>query len=142
MKKTLGHMAPSETNDGFPLIFEKWNNVVFSPSHVGNASGASVTSQASSISICWVSMGSSIDCFAPETMFLKHVGLPTSSMNTYLPCLLQSAMRCCLQRKLTHPHQQVLEVRVDDARLRVTPSHRVDVPSSGGRYIEKQWLRI
>lgn len=125
----------------FPRDSVKLDAPVFLPSQSGSVLAGSVTSQASSISIGWVSPGSSSDCFAPETMFLKHVGLPN------LQYELVSAMSLAegddvlsahgelltkVKRKVLHPQQHVLEVHVGDARLRVTPSHRVSVPIGGG----------
>ena len=66
----------------------------------------------------------------------------TTTTSGSLPCPLavgddvlsaHGDMLTKVQRKLTHPHQQVLEARVDAARLRVTSNHRVHVPSGGER---------
>jgi len=78
-------------------------------------------------------------------MFVKHVGLPnlpqeqTSALSLGVGDYVMSAdgeTWAMVVRKVSHPHQKVLEVRVGNACMRVTPSHRVSIPSDGACYTE------
>lgn len=119
-------------------------SVANSTSRVGNADGSSVASAFSfASSVGWVSHPQ--DCFAPETMFMKHAGLPNlmyervSAMFLAVEDQVLAANGVSLTRvvrKVRHEDQRVLEVRVDDARLRVTPTHRVSVPADNGELTE------
>jgi len=78
-------------------------------------------------------------------MFVKYVGLPnlpheqTSAMSLAVGDYVMSAdgeTWTIVRRKVSHQHQKVLEVRVGDACMRVTPNHRVSIPSNGTSYRE------
>ena len=96
-----------------------------------DSSVVSALSHASSIG--WVS-GS--DCFAPESMLEKYSGVPdlmyeqacAMSLVVGDQVLTADGTLAKLTRKIAHDDQHVLEVCVDDSRLRVTPSHRRTVP--------------
>ena len=118
--------------------------VANSTSRVGNADGSSVASAFSSASsMGWVSHPQ--DSFAPEIVFMKHAGLPNlmymrvSAMSIAAGDQALAANGVSLTRvvrQIRDEGRRVLEVRVDDARLRVTPTHRVSVPADSGELTE------
>ena len=73
-------------------------------------------------------------------MFVKYVGLPNlpreqiSAMSLAVGDHVMSAdgeVYAMVQRRVAHHNQKVLEVRVGRACMRVTPNHRMTIPSNG-----------
>ena len=86
------------------------------------------------------SLSTDCDCFAEEHTFLVCRGVPNLEYERECAFSLQTGdivkaatgQTARLIRKTPRENRAVLEISVDDSKMRVTPSHRVLAPEDGG----------
>ena len=106
-----------------------------------NDSMSNISAESQSNSVGWISCSRPRDCFAPETILYKHIRLPNldyelvSAFSLRIGDKLQTAVHdtsTTVTRKTERENRAVLNIHVDGAAMRVTPSHRIVVPSTDG----------